>query len=228
MDYYEENNRDGFDGYDDGYETFGEYDDSVYAAGDGGAAELEEPNGSGKHRAAGEVYDWLEAVMYALVMIFIIFTFLFRIVGVDGESMTQTLQDRDWLMISHLGFKADRGDIVVITQPNAMNEPLIKRIIGVGGDVVNIDFQEGIVYVNGTALDEPYVRTTTNKRGDVEFPVTVPEGYVFVLGDNRNDSLDSRYSEIGFIDERYLMGKVVTRIYPFEEIRYKDYSYKHE
>ena len=67
MDYYEENNRDGFDGYDDGYETFGEYDDSVYAAGDGGAAELEEPNGSGKHRAAGEVYDWLEAVMYALV-----------------------------------------------------------------------------------------------------------------------------------------------------------------
>ena len=94
--------------------------------------------------------------------------------------------------------------------------------------MVNIDFQEGIVYVNGTALDEPYVRTTTNKRGDVEFPVTVPEGYVFVLGDNRNDSLDSRYSEIGFIDERYLMGKVVTRIYPFEEIRYKDYSYKHE
>ena len=121
MDYYEENNRDGFDGYDDGYETFGEYDDSVYAAGDGGAAELEEPNGTVERCVQGEVYDWLEAVMYALVMIFIIFTFLFRIVGVgrridDSDAPGQGLaydiasriQSRPWRYSRH--YTAERNE----------------------------------------------------------------------------------------------------------------------
>lgn len=165
-----------------------------------------------------EIFDWLEAVIYALVAIFIIFTFCFRIVGVDGESMTPTLQNRDWLMISHVNFDPEYKDIVVITQPNALNEPLIKRVIATGGDTIDIDFEQGIVYVNDKALDEPYTAAPTYRTGDMTFPLTVPEGYVFVMGDNRNDSLDSRFSMIGLIDERYIMGKVVMRLYPFESI----------
>lgn len=170
-------------------------------------------------RAVHETFDWLEAVVYALVTIFILFTFVFRIVGVDGTSMTPTLNNKDWLAISHLNFEPERRDIIVVTRAQELNKPLIKRVIGLGGDEIDIDFGAGIVYVNGEAQQESYIKAPTHRQGDLEFPVTVPEGYVFVMGDNRNDSLDSRFSQVGFIDERYIMGKVVTRVYPFEKIK---------
>ena len=168
---------------------------------------------SDKPSAMDGFYEWIEAIIYAFVAIFIIFTF--RIVGVDGNSMKNTLQDGNWLIVSNFNYSPKPKDIVVITQPNVRHEPLIKRVIGVSGDKIDIDFLSGTVYVNDKALEENYIAEPTYTRGDMQFPLVVPEGKVFVMGDNRNDSWDSRFSAVGFVDERYLMGKAALRIFPF-------------
>ena len=111
--------------------------------------------------------------------------------------------------------KFSYGDIVIITQPNALHKTLIKRVIAVGGQTVDIDEEAGIVYVDGEPLREEYTLEPTYIKGDMEFPIHVPEGYVFVMGDNRNDSTDSRMKVVGLIDERYIMGKVLVRLSPF-------------
>ncbi len=160
------------------------------------------------------IYSWIDSVVYALVIILFIFTFLFRVVGVSGESMKPTLNNGDWLAVKAINTSYKPGDIVVVTQPNPLNEPLIKRVIAVGGDTVDIDIAEGTVSVNGNIISEPYILEPTQRRFDIAFPVTVPEGCVFVMGDNRNNSLDSRYSAIGFIDTRYLLGTAEFRFYP--------------
>lgn len=165
-----------------------------------------------------EIYDWVEAAVFALVVVVLMFTFIFRIVWVDGQSMEPTLSDGDRVIISHLFYKPRIGDIVVITQPNAFNKPLIKRIIALSGQTVSIDYASSKVYVDGVALDEPYVSEAMEPRGDISFPYTVPQGFVFVMGDNRNNSGDSRYSSIGPVDERYILGRVVFRVYPFDGI----------
>ena len=133
--------------------------------------------------------------------------------------MVPTFASGDMLVVSRIGFNAEPGDIVVATKPYSHNEPIIKRIIATGGQTVDIDFDEGTVYVNGEALDEDYTNTPTNRHYDTEFPLTVPEGYVFLLGDNRNNSYDSRAEEIGLVDERYIMGKVYFRVMPFSEFK---------
>ena len=158
------------------------------------------------------VYNWLDTVVLALIIIVLVFTFLFRIVGVNGPSMIPTLHDGDWLCVKATPSHYKAGDIVIITQPNQLNEPLVKRVIAVGGDTVDINFADGTVKVNNTVLTETYIQGSTTRMFDVAFPVTVPEGCVFVLGDNRNDSLDSRSTIIGFIDERYILGKAEFRI----------------
>lgn len=160
-------------------------------------------------------YEWIDAVVAAFIAIFFIFTFCFRVVGVSGSSMCNTLQNGDWLIVSNFNYHVQRNDIIVDTQPNPRNEPLIKRVIGIGGDVININPATHEVTVNGIVLDEPYIAHPTAVAGDIEYPVTVPQGKVFVMGDNRNKSWDSRYAAVGFIDENYLMGKAVYRIYPF-------------
>lgn len=160
-------------------------------------------------------YEWLDSVMGAVLVIFVAFTFLFRAVGVDGSSMVPTLVDGDWVAISTIAFRPERGDIVVVTQPNDVHEPLIKRVIAVGGDTIDINFLTHEVIVNGRVLVEPYIRELTARQFDVEFPLTVTEGFVFVMGDNRNASKDSRSSGIGLIDERYILGKAQFRFYPF-------------
>ena len=165
-----------------------------------------------------EIVEWMEAIVYSLVAVVLIFTFLFRIVGVDGESMTNTLQDQDRLIVTHLFYEPKQGDIIVTTQPSAVNKPLIKRIIAVEGQTVDINFETHQVIVDGEVLDEPYIREPTSRKGDIEFPITVEPGKVFVMGDNRNDSLDSRFAEVGQIDKRYILGKAVFRIFPFNAI----------
>ncbi len=175
------------------------------------------------------VFDWLEVLVHAIIAVIICFSFLFRIATIDGPSMENTLLNGERVVISNLFYEPKVGDIVVISRNkensiytmNESNTPIIKRIIAMEGQTVDIDFEEGIVYVDGIALDEPYTKTPTNKKWDIEFPVTVDEGCIFVLGDNRNDSLDSRdarIGEYGMIDTRYILGHAVYRIFPFSKI----------
>lgn len=170
------------------------------------------------------VYDWLDSLIYAMILILLIFTFFFRVVGVNGSSMNPTLSNGDWLTVSAVSKEINVGDIVVITQPNSLNEPLIKRVIAKGGDTISIDFIEGVVTVNGIAQYEPYIAEKTERMGDFVYPLTVPEGCLFVMGDNRNDSLDSRFKTIGFIDERYVLGVAQVRILPFGDWNINDYE----
>lgn len=167
------------------------------------------------------VFDFAESAKLAIIAVFIIFTFIVRPIGVDGLSMYPTLSDGDWVSIASAYTDFKRGDIVVINQPWKRNVPIIKRVIAVGGDEVNIDFSSGKVYVNNVEQNEPYIAEPTKRFYDVEFPVTVEDGKVFVMGDNRNDSLDSRSTEIGQIDRRYILGKALFRIIPL--FRFKIY-----
>ncbi|MEE0928116.1 MAG: signal peptidase I [Acutalibacteraceae bacterium] len=183
---------------------------------------------------SGDLFDWIETIAIALIAVVIIFTFFFRIATIVGPSMQNTLYSGERVIISDLFYTPKYGDIIVISRNSdnsvgdstAGSEPIIKRVIATGGQYVDIDFQKGKVFVgpdlsNMTELNEPYTKTPTNRKWEVDFPVYVEEGYVFVLGDNRNDSLDSRSSSIGkdgLVDERYILGKAIYRIWPFDTI----------
>lgn len=175
------------------------------------------------------IFDWLEVLVHAIIAVVICFSFLFRIATIDGPSMENTLLDGERVIITNLFYEPKVGDIVVISRNkensvykmNDSNTPIIKRIIALEGQTVDIDFQSGVVYVDGIALKEPYTKTPTNAKYDIEFPVTVDEGCVFVLGDNRNDSMDSRDSRIGeygMIDTRYILGHAIYRVLPFDKL----------
>ena len=176
------------------------------------------------------VFDWLDVLVHAIIAVVICFSFFFRIATIDGPSMRDTLQHGEKVIITNLFYEPKVGDIVVIsrnkensvfTDVTQDNSPIIKRVIATEGQTVDINFILGVVYVNGVQLNEPYTLTPTNLSSDVEFPTTVPEGCVFVLGDNRNDSKDSRSSEIGedgMVDTRYILGHAICRIFPFNKI----------
>lgn len=188
--------------------------------------ESNEYSGKTKKKPWEFLYDWLDSLVYAIILILLIFTFAFRVVGVKGNSMNPTLLNGNWLTVSAITSEVEIGDIVVVTQPNSLNEPLIKRVIAKGGDTVFIDFIEGIVTVNGVPLYEPYIAEKTERMGDFVYPLVVPEGCLFVMGDNRNESLDSRFKTIGFIDERYVLGVAQFRIFPFGNWNIDNYEEK--
>lgn len=182
-----------------------------------------------KETFASQVIEWLEVISIAIISVVIIFCLLFRVATISGDSMKNTLLNNDKVIITNLAYEPKQGDIVVVSRniENSLegqtlsNEPIIKRVIAVGGQTVNIDFEQGIVYVDGVALEENYISTPTVDMGDVQFPVFVPEGCIFVLGDNRGKSLDSRFSQIGdggIIDNRYVLGHAIFRIFPFNRI----------
>ena len=158
------------------------------------------------------IFEVFEAIIAALVVITILFTFVFRVVSVDGSSMKPTLHNNDKIIVSTIGYEPKRGDIVVISETESMSEPIVKRIIAVGGDEVNINFTTGVVTVNG--IEEDYTSELTTQQFDIAFPIEVPEGKVFVLGDNRGNSIDSRSTRVGCIDERLILGKVLFRFFP--------------
>lgn len=158
------------------------------------------------------LYDFSDSVIYAFIAIAIIFVLFLRVFSIEGVSMTPTLHDKDKVVVASLGSKYEKGDVVVIGKTNNFSESLVKRVIAVGGDKVYINFSTGKVYVNELELVEFYVNSPTERQYDIAFPITVPEGSVFLLGDNRNDSLDSRSSLIGCVDERSVIGKVLFKL----------------
>ncbi|MCR4615972.1 MAG: signal peptidase I [Clostridiales bacterium] len=177
------------------------------------AAEKKESDGF-KGKLVSQIFDIADVFISAIIMILIVFTFVFRFVGVVGTSMVNTLQENDWLAITATTTKVDRGDIVVITQPNYFNEPIIKRVVGLPGETVDLDVENQQVLINGTPLEENYTSSPL-KLEDLGSHFEVPEGCVFVMGDNRSGSTDSRSVMVGMIDEDYILGKVVFRLLPW-------------
>lgn len=161
-------------------------------------------------------YEWMQALVCSVLAVVLIFTFVIRIIGVSGHSMLHTLQDGDRLLVLNSLFYRDYqyGDIVILRKQTFTSEPIVKRIIATEGQTVDIDFTAGIVYVDGEELDEPYIAELTFEQEGTEFPLTVPEGSIFVMGDNRNGSNDSRDYRLGTVDTRYIIGKAVFLLYP--------------
>ena len=166
-----------------------------------------------------DLYFWLQALVLALVALILLFTFVGRITPVVGESMLPTLHEGDVMLIRDIGYTDPQpGDIVVLTKEfDAARGPIVKRIIAVEGQTVDIDYQTGTVYVDGEALDEPYLNEPMEEPWYEDLTsVTVPEGSVFVMGDNRNHSNDSRDVTLGTVDERYVLGRAVCVLLPFQ------------
>ncbi len=159
----------------------------------------------------------LHDIVFLVAGVLLVFSLLFRVVIVSGPSMNDTLTDGDWLLLlgNVLSGEPEAGDIIVASK-DAFDDgkPIIKRVIATEGQTVDIDFEAGVVYVDNVALSEPYTLTPTTLYEGVEFPLTVEAGCIFVLGDNRDMSKDSRNAEIGLIDAREVLGKAIFLIFP--------------
>ena len=180
----------------------------------------EKPELSKSEELKLDLFSWLQTLVVALVVLILLFTFVGRIIAVDGNSMLPTLHDKDLLLLRSIAYTPEQGDIVVLTKDFSgyVDYPIVKRVIAVENQTVHIDYDEGKVYVDGEALDEPYTNENYLLHKGPEMSVndiTVPEGSVFVLGDNRNHSSDSRHMELAAIDERYILGEAVMILFPF-------------
>ncbi len=178
--------------------------------------------------SAVNTFDWIKSFLFSLTVVIFVFTLIFRGVTVNGGSMLPTLEDREYLIISDLLYTPKTGDIVVVQSPHYKNgtEPLIKRVIATGGQTVRINFTTWQVWVDGEELHEDYILfeegslmnfedMQPNENGESE--IVVEDNCIFVMGDHRNDSLDSRSDSVGQIDERFIMGRVLIRVTPFEK-----------
>ena len=170
-----------------------------------------------KKQPGREAYEWVQTLVCSVLAAVLVFTFAVRGFRVDGPSMRETLQDGDILLIlnDHLCGGYQPGNIVILRKASFRDgKPIVKRVIALAGQTVDIDFEAGIVYVDGKALEEDYIREPTWTPEGLEFPVTVPEGHIFILGDNRNNSSDSRHKDLGPIDIRMVTGKAVFLMVP--------------
>ena len=165
-----------------------------------------------------ELYDWLQCIVTAVICGVLIFIFVGRTIGVDGVSMLSTLRHNDRVIISNLFYTPNNGDIIVFESSSERFEyPLVKRVIAIPGQTLDMNFENGDVIVDGIVIDEPYIDEITTARHDFTGPVYVPDGYVFVLGDNRNRTTDSRSNEIGLVDTRYILGRVIFVLIPGQD-----------
>ena len=180
-----------------------------------------------------DALEWVSSLVYAVIAMLVLNLFVFRSITVSGESMTNTLNDNDRVIATNFFYTPQRGDIVVIQNDRLPNsalsytygtsiygEPIIKRVIGMAGDTIRFDFEKGEVYRNGELLEEDYVRTATEMRWDSVSgkEYVVPEGCVYVMGDNRNGSTDSRDNRVGFVDTDLIMGKAIFRFHPTDKM----------
>lgn len=171
---------------------------------------------SGKFRVF--LYELSDVFAVAMVIILVVTAFFIRVINVSGSSMEPTLHEADRLVLSSFCYTPDRGDIIVSSQPNSKERLLIKRIIAIEGDVIDIDWRTGNIMINGEIIKEDFVDDTYfNTLSDCKdkFPMTIPDGYSFVMGDNRLVSWDSRYEEVGLIRNDYIMGSVAFRLNDF-------------
>lgn len=165
-----------------------------------------------KNKILENVYEFASILVMSLIAICIIFTFLFKISTVVGQSMENTLHNGDTVIINAIENDVEYGDVVVISQPNLYSKVLIKRVIAVGGQTVQFDSDSGKILIDGKEVDEPYIKESMRFTYSMQGTYTVPEGKIFVLGDNRNASADSRDPNVGYVDERYVLGKVLYRV----------------
>ena len=178
-----------------------------------------------KTTKASVLFDFAEDVAFAVAIVVILFTFFIRIITVDGASMSPNYTDGDRLMVSAAFMNIQQGDVIIVSSTESVYGPIIKRVIAIGGQLVDFDHENGNVLVDGEVLDdsqygvEPGItKISWSNYEALEFPAEVPEGCVFVLGDNRTLSKDSRYEDVGMIDKKNILGKAFFKIYPFRSL----------
>ena len=190
--------------------------------------ELESPSSEPEEkprRPGADLFEWLQLFLGCVVAAVVLFNCVARLTRVDGGSMDNTLHDGEIMLIWSLGYTPSQGDIVVLNKTSTLlpgwTEPraIIKRVIATGGQMVDIDYDTGTVYIDGQPLDEPYIKEEMYRPPSPTMQQThwqVPEGSIFVMGDNRNGSTDSRDDQLGAIDTGYVLGKAVFALWPLE------------
>ena len=174
-------------------------------------------------RSGRELFEWLQMLMVCVLVAVVLFNCFARLTRVDGHSMDNTLKDGELTLVWSLGYQPQQGDIVVVNKKSTDylgNRAIVKRVIATGGQTVDIDYTTGTVYVDGVPLDEPYIKEEMYRPRDPMMQQThweIPQDCVFVMGDNRNNSTDSRHSELGAIHEDYILGKVVFALWPMDK-----------
>ena len=166
-----------------------------------------------------DLYFWMQALAMALIFLILTFTLLGRVIRVEGSSMLPTLHENDLMLLQSVAYTPKQGDVVVLRKASLMSVPIVKRVIAVGGQHVTVDYVNHCVYVDGVALDEPYINELMRDPLSpflTVLDVDVPEGSIYVMGDNRNHSSDSRDERLGTVDTRYVLGRAFWVLVPFD------------
>lgn len=195
-------------------------DDETLRPVEGGSAQPEQSPPEEKTSLKMDLYFWVQALAMALIFLVISFTLVGRVIRVEGSSMVPTLHEGDLMLLQTIGYTPKQGDVVVLRKSSFMNDPVVKRVIAVGGQHVRVDYDAHAVYVDGVPLDEPYINEVMRDPNHPDLnvlDVDVPEGSIYVLGDNRNLSSDSRNERLGTVDNRYVLGHALWVLFPFQD-----------
>lgn len=172
--------------------------------------------------AVAGIYDWIRCIIFAIAIVIVCLTFVFRLVDVDGSSMYDTLSSDDKVIVTNFMYTPKTNDIVVISHGAEYTKPIIKRVIATEGQTIKLDYEHDRIIVDGVVIDEAYIDGSTfgGIVGDNEIPEVIPEGKIFVMGDNRKVSMDSRSTKIGLIDVKDVIGKAQVVAFPFDHFGY--------